>query len=154
MAAKSGKLGAVYEGSTSMSSTGAGSRIAMVRNWTLSETADALDVSSFDSSGYRDYIKGCQTWSGGAESFWTSGGSTISFKDWTGTTKFVRLFLQHTTTPTTAKPAIYYYGKVAVVTGANIETPFDGVITHGVTFQGTSKLQLAVIPSTWSSTAP
>lgn len=158
MAAKSGKLGAVYEGSTSMSSTGAGQRLAMVRNWTISESVNTIDVTSFDSSGYRDHIdEGHKTWTGTAEKLWTSGGSTVNFTDWCGTTQFVRLFVQWTSTPKAAKPAIYYYGKVKTVTGMNINTPLDGAITQDVTFQGCSNLQLAVISSSsdaWSSTTP
>ena len=172
MAAKTGKLGAIYWGSTSMSSTGAGQRIAMVRNWTLTETVEPIDVTSFDSSGYREYmastggstihVHGIHTWTGGAEKLWTSGGSTVNFTDWIGgstvivnSSKFyIRLFVQWSSTPTTGKPAVYYYGPIKVMTGVNYNTPWDGAISQDVTFQGSSKLQLAIIPSTWSSTAP
>ncbi|MBA7680166.1 hypothetical protein ES703_88476 [subsurface metagenome] len=99
-----------------------------VNSWTLSYVGDALEVTSFDnSSGGRNYIAGITGWSGSYDCFYSTGNPVVP-----GTTGNITL---KTTTGSTGMWA----GGV-IITGMDITTPTDGVVTQSYTFQGTGTL--------------
>ena len=144
---KMGTAGASSSGVTgTVAETTPGTLMAGFLDWKLNLGADALDATTFDSSGKREFIIGLKKWDATAEKYWMSTGHNPT--DWvgssgtTGTTggkKTIRLFLQYTTTPSTANPSLYFEGR-AMVTGMNIDTPVDGVIKQSLTFQGDGTL--------------
>ena len=152
MPAISGKAGAVYVGSTSMSSTDSAIKMLGFRSWTLSDSAETLDVTSFDSSGLREHVVGHKTWTGSAEKLWVTDGTTYNCDDWAGSSKFVRFFVQWSSTPGATAPAKYYYGHVKVITNMSANNDVAGVIPESITFQGTSNLHYVTVASTWTST--
>ena len=58
MAKVTGKDGGVYIGA---------SKIAELANWSLDMGADDVDVTSFDSEGWKEFLAGLKEWSGSAE---------------------------------------------------------------------------------------
>jgi len=56
--AVSGKGGAVKIGAN---------KVAEIANWSLDLGADDIDVTSFDSNGWREYLAGIKEWSGSFE---------------------------------------------------------------------------------------
>lgn len=144
------KMGTAGAGATAPTSavagtiaeTTPGTLMAGFLNWKLNLGAEALDVTSFDSSGKKEYIAGLKNWDATVEKHWMSTGHNPT--DWvgssgtTGTTggkKTVRLFLQYTSSPSTAKPSLYMEGR-AVVTGMNLNAPANTVIAQSLTLQG------------------
>ena len=43
------------------------SKVAEIANWSLDLGADDIDVTSFDSQGWKEYLAGLKEWSGSAE---------------------------------------------------------------------------------------
>jgi hypothetical protein len=66
-----GYSGFLYAGPT----TGSITKIAELREWTLSAEMSEIDATSHDSSGTREVIAGVRSWSGSAE-FLHAGSST------------------------------------------------------------------------------
>jgi len=118
MAAISGKQGSVTL------SSGA----TTVKSWTLSYAGDALETTNFDNStGGRSYIAGLTGWSGSYDALYSTGNTavpgstgTITLKSSTGT-------------------AVSWNGGI-IITGMDIGTPVDGIVTQSYTFQGSGAL--------------
>lgn len=118
MAVISGKDGSV-------SSTGGDTTI---KSWTLSYVGDALETTNFDdSSGGRTYIPGLTGWSGSYEGFYSTGNTLAP-----GTTGYILL------RTSTGEGGVWSGGMF--ITGMDVGTPRDGLITQAYTFQGTGLL--------------
>jgi len=118
MAEMSGKLGDVQFSSGDDS----------VHSWTISYTGDVLETTDFDdSTGGRSYIAGLTGWSGSYDCYYSTGNTRIPGN--TGTAIF------RTTTGVTGvwKGTIF-------ITGVDIATPVDGIVTQAYTFQGSGAL--------------
>lgn len=103
-----------------------------VNNWTLSYVADALEVTNFDNStDGRNYIGGLTGWSGSYDCFFATGNVDIP-----GSTGSITL------TISTGANAHAWSGDI-IVTGMDITTSVDGVITQTYTFQGNGALTTA-----------
>lgn len=103
-----------------------------VNSWTLSYVADAPETTNFDnSSGGRSYIPGLKGWSGSYDCFFSTGNTAVP-----GTTGSITL------TISTGTGAYAWTGSV-IITGMDITTPVDGVITQSYSFQGTGALSTA-----------
>lgn len=99
-----------------------------IKSWTLSYIGDALEVTNFDTTGAsRAYIPGLTGWSGSFEGFFS--GSNIAVPGSTGTL----------TLKTVGGSTGLWHGSM-IITGMDISTPRDGVITQSYTFQGTGAL--------------
>jgi len=118
MAEMSGKDGSVVF-------TGA---LTTVKSWSLSYAGDALETSNFDdSSGGRTYIPGLSGWSGSFDSLYSTSNTAVP-----GSTGSITL---KTTTGATG----LWYGGI-IITGMDVTTPRDGLVTQSYTFQGTGLL--------------
>ena len=101
----------------------------MVKSWSVNHSADALDVTSFDSSGLREFLGGLSGWSGSFTANWstlnviTVGGTAIAAKFRLGSTTAGHLL----------------HGSV-FITGVNYSNDVGGVATQDYSFQGTGKL--------------
>lgn len=99
-----------------------------VSNWTLSYVGDALETTNFDSTDGRTYIPGLTGWSGSYDCFFSTGNVSVP-----GTTGTIIL------TISTGTGAYAWTGGI-VITGMDVTTPIDGVITQSYSFQGTGAL--------------
>ena len=99
-----------------------------IKGWTLNRKADIYDSTNFDdSTGGRSYVSGFTDWSGSFEGFYSTG-NTIT----PGTTGQIVL---RATTGTSS-----LYCGTAIITGMDIVTGVDGLVTQAYTFQGTGTL--------------
>jgi len=100
-----------------------------VSSWTLSYVGDALETTNFDNSSCgRSYISGLTGWSGSYDAFRSTGNTAVP-----GTTGTIIL------TVSTGTSAGGWTGSV-IITGMDMTTPVDGVVTQSYSFQGTGKL--------------
>ena len=100
----------------------------MVKNWTVNHTGDALDATSFDSSGVREFVAGLTGWSGNFGANWSTVnniavGSSAKGKFRLGSTSVGHLL----------------HGKI-LITGIAYGCDPAGVVTQDYTFQGSGKL--------------
>lgn len=117
-------------------------------NWTLSQTADTLEISDFDdSSGARTYIPGLASWTVTADKHFLTTGNTVD--DWVGETCEIRLFINYVATPSTGSPSQYWDGDT-VVTGLDGTTPVDALINESISFQGDGALTLKTQTKAWN----
>jgi len=99
-----------------------------IKSWTLSYAGDALETSNFDdSSGGRTYIPGLTGWSGSFDCLYSTGNTAGP-----GSTGAITL-------KTTTGTAGLWYGGI-IITGMDVTTPRDGLVTQSYTFQGSGLL--------------
>jgi len=99
-----------------------------VYNWTLSYTADALETTDFDdSTGGRSYIAGLTGWSGSFDCRYDANNTAVP-----GATGNITLKMSSGAT-------VGWNGNI-IITGMDIGTPVDGIVTQTYTFQGTGAL--------------
>lgn len=107
--------------------------VAGIENWSLDMAADDIDVTSFDSQGWRERIQGLKEWSGAFEGRFEPGdeeGQTALINAWLNGQP-VKLELQVTST-------IKFTGQAFI--NPSIETPVDDKVTFSCEFQGTGPL--------------
>lgn len=99
-----------------------------VNSWTLSYVGDALETTNFDdSSGGRTYIPGLHGWSGSYDAFYSTGNTAIP-----GSTGTINLKISTGT--------VGAWSGGVIITGMDVTTPRDGLVTQSYTFQGTGVL--------------
>lgn len=100
----------------------------LMKSWALSYTAELYDSTNFDdSTGGKSYVSGFTGWSGSFEGFYSTGNTAVA-----GSAGTVIL---RTSTGTAGA----WTGDV-IITGMDISTAVDGLITQSYTFQGTGAL--------------
>ena len=118
MAELSGKLGDVTFSSGDDS----------VKSWTISYTGDVLETTDFDdSTGGRSYIAGLTGWSGSYDCNYSTGNTRVPNN--TGTAYF-----------RTSTGVSGVWSGTIFITGMDVSTPVDGIITQSYTFQGSGVL--------------
>ena len=104
-----------------------------VHNWTFSYTGDALETTDFDdSSGGRSFIPGITSWSGNYDCYYATGNVVVPGD--TGT-----IYLR-----TTASTTVALFTGSIVITGMDVGTPVDGIVTQNYTFQGSGAVGTTV----------
>jgi len=104
-----------------------------VHSWTLSYAGDVLETTDFDdSTGGRSYIPGLTGWTGSYDCFWSSGNTAIP-----GGTGTIKLQTGVSTSSNLFTGAI-------IITGMDVATPVDGIVTQTYTFQGNGTLGTSV----------
>lgn len=99
-----------------------------VKSWTLTYVGDALETTNFDdSSGSRTYIPGLKGWSGSFDALYSTGNTATPCSSGT-------IYLKSST-----GVAVTWNG-TAYITGMDITTPRDGLVTQSYTFQGSGSL--------------
>ena len=108
-------------------------KVAEIANWSLDMSADDIDITSFDSSGWRERIQGIKEWSGSFEG---------NFKpdDTTGQAALINAWLtgQPVTLELQVNSTVKFSGNALVT--LNIETPVDDKANFSCDFQGTGAL--------------
>ena len=95
-----------------------------VKNWTMSLVGDALETTNFDvATSGRTYIPGLKGWSGSFECNYSTGNTVVPGD--TGT------IICRSSTATGG----VFTGSI-VVTGMDVATPVDGIVSQSYTFQG------------------
>lgn len=103
---------------------------ATIKSWSLNWVGDALETTNFDTTGSaRIFIAGLTNWTGSFEGFFSSSNSAEP-----GATGTISLKYSAATTGG--------WGGSIVITGMDISTPRDGLITQAYTFQGNGKLAI------------
>ena len=104
-----------------------------VHSWTLSYAGDVLETTDFDdSTGGRSYIAGLTGWTGSYDCFWSSGNTAIP--SGTGTIKL----------QTGVSTSSNLFTGAIIITGMDVATPVDGIVTQTYTFQGNGTLGTSV----------
>jgi len=101
-----------------------------VHSWSLDVSADALDVTNFDSTGWRKQLSGLKGWTGTIEAYIPSDVSLRFQPSDVGSEATLKLYVDSTH---------YYYGK-AICTGVSPSVSVDGVETQTFNFTGSSDL--------------
>lgn len=126
MAKVTGKDGGVYIGAN---------KIAELSNWSLDMGADDVDVTSFDSEGWKEFLAGLKEWSGSAE-------GNFDPTDTDGQKAILNAWLNGETVTLDLKvnSTITFSGDALVK--PSIETPIDDKVTFSFDFTGTGPLTL------------
>lgn len=126
MAKVTGKDGGVFIGAN---------KIAELSNWSLDMGADDVDVTSFDSEGWKEFLAGLKEWSGSAE-------GNFDPTDINGQKAILNAWLNGETVALDLKvnSTIKFSGSALVK--PSIETPVDDKVSFSFDFQGTGALTL------------
>jgi len=119
--------GGVYIGDTTPT------KVAEIANWSLDMSADDIDVTSFDSEGWRERIQGIKEWSGSFEGNFKpddTDGQAALINAWI-TGQKVKLELQ-------VNASVKFSGEALVT--PSIETPVDDKSSFSCDFQGSGPL--------------
>ena len=118
--------GGVYIGDTPK-------KVAEIANWSLDMSADDIDITSFDSEGWRERIQGIKEWSGSFEGNFEPGdtnGQAALINAWLNGEK-VKLELQ-------VNASVKFSGDALIT--PSIETPVDDKASFSCDFSGTGPL--------------
>jgi len=119
-------------------------------NWAINYKVDLLDKTAFDtSSGGRSYLTNITDWTASADKYFLSTGNPVN--DWLGDTVKARFFMKYVASPSSTDAARYYEGDT-IVTGIDMGTPVDALITQGISFQGVGALTPTTRVTGWSTT--
>jgi len=119
--------GSVYIGDT------VPTKVAEIANWSLDMSADDIDVTSFDSEGWRERIQGIKEWSGSFEGNFRpddTDGQAALINAWIAGQK-VKLELR-------VNDSVKFSGEALVT--PSIETPVDDKASFSCDFQGSGPL--------------
>ena len=118
-----------YGGGVYLDST----KVAEIANWSLDMSADDIDITSFDSDGWRERMQGIKEWSGSFE-------GNFEPDDTQGQAALIDAWLngQKVTLELQVNSTIKFSGDALVT--LNIETPVDDKVSFSCDFQGTGAL--------------
>ena len=118
--------GGVYIGETPK-------KIAEIANWSLDMSADDIDITSFDSEGWRDRIQGIKEWSGSFE-------GNFDPTDTDGQAALINAWLsgEAVTLELQVNSSVKFSGDALIT--PSIETPVDDKVSFSCDFNGTGKL--------------
>lgn len=112
-------------------------KIAEIANWTLDLGADNIDITSFDSGGWKKFLAGLKEWAGSFEGNYApddTDGQKKLIEAWTNGTS-VALILKLSET-------VSFSGDAFVT--PSIEVPVDDKASFSCDFQGTGALTVPV----------
>lgn len=110
-------------------------KIAEISNWSLDLGADDIDVTSFDSDGWKEYLAGLKEWSGSIEGNFDStdtAGQKAILNAWLNGTKLSFTF--------EVSAGVTFTGDAYVK--PSIEVPVDDKASFSCDIQGTGALTL------------
>lgn len=98
-------------------------------NWSIDMEAETVDITTFESEGWKEFAQTINNWSGSAEAFW--GDDNFAAK--VGSIMVVKLFVD-------SGASQRCFEGFAVITGDSVEVPHDDVVNESIDFQGTGPL--------------
>lgn len=110
-------------------------KVAELANWSLDLGADDIDITSFDSDSWKEYLAGLKEWSGSFE-------GNFAPDDTNGQKAILQAWLDGTALEFTFKVSdtVSFAGSAFVK--PSIETPVDDKASFSCDFQGTGPLTL------------
>jgi predicted secreted protein len=117
-----------------------GNRIAEIANWSLDCGADDIDVTSFDSDGWKEFLAGLKEWSGSFE-------GNFAYNDDTKTgNKGQKVLFQAWLNSETVEISLNVNSSITLEGNAlfkpSIEVPVDDKASFSCDIQGTGPLTL------------
>ncbi len=117
--------------------------IAELSNWSLDLSVDEVDVTSFDSDGWKEFLAGLKEWSGSFEgnlkySDPVSGskkGQKVLFDAWKGSDEVKTIVLE-------VNSEVSFTGS-AFLTSLSVNVPVDDKADFSSDFRGTGELTVA-----------
>jgi hypothetical protein len=100
-------------------------------NWSVDGDGDDTEATTFQSQGWKEFVRTLNGWNGSAEAYW----GDRQFFDSLGKTVVMKLFID-------SGPAQDCLEGFAVINGDGIEQPVDGLVPETVDFIGTGPLYL------------
>lgn len=117
-----------------------GDRIAEISNWSLDCGADDIDVSNFDSDGWKEFLAGLKEWSGNFE------GNLVYQDPTTGTNKGQKAIFLIWLNSEEAEISLNVNSSISLEGNAllkpSIEVPHDDKASFSCDYQGTGPLAL------------
>ena len=117
-----------------------GDRIAEIKNWSLDCGADDIDVSNFDSDGWKEFLAGLKEWSGSFE------GNFVYDDPATGNKKGQKAIFQLWLNSEAAEISLNVNNEIELTGDAlfkpSMEVPHDDKASFSCDYQGTGKLTL------------
>ena len=110
-------------------------KVAEIANWSLDLGADDIDVTSFDSNGWKEFLAGLKEWSGSIEGNFVStdtNGQKAILQAWVNGNELVFTF--------EVSSGVSFTGNAYVK--PSIEVPVDDKASFSCDFQGTGPLIL------------
>ena len=102
-------------------------------NWSIDTEADTVDVTTFESEGWKEFAQTINGWSGNAEAFW----GDDNFASKVGEIIVVKLFVD-------AGASQRCFEGFAVITGDGIEDTVEGIVNESIDLQGTGPLYVRI----------
>lgn len=117
-----------------------GDRIAEIANWSLDCGADDIDVTNFDSNGWKEFLAGLKEWSGSFE------GNFIYSDPATGGSKGQKAIFNAWLSGEAVEISLNVNGSISLEGDAllkpSIEVPHDDKASFSCDYQGTGALAL------------
>lgn len=113
----------------------ASNKVAEIANWSLDLGADDIDITSFDSACWKEFLSGLKEWSGSMEGNFDSGdtnGQKAILNAWLNGEKLTFTF--------EVSSGVSFQGEAFVK--PSIEVPVDDKASFSCDFQGTGALTL------------
>jgi len=98
-------------------------------SWTADVTAETLDATSFNNTGWKKFVGGLNSWTGSAERHWLEGSDVFGYL---GKQVVVRMYQYEDESD--------YYTGWAILSGISVNTPVDALIDQSLTFTGVDRL--------------
>jgi hypothetical protein len=98
-------------------------------NWSLELKSDPVDVTTFNSEGWKENLPAIKGFTAGADSYWGDSGFANSL----GKEVIIALFVDNTASKKR-------YEGYAVISSDSIETAADDIINEAIEFEGTGRL--------------
>ena len=123
-----GKSGAVKLGEN---------KIAEISNWSLDLGADDVEITSFDSNGWKEYLAGLKEWSGSIE-------GNLKTDDTNGQKAILTAWLNGTALAFTFEVSSGVTFQGSALVKPSIEVPIDDKATFSCDITGTGPLTLPI----------
>lgn len=125
---------------------GTSNKVAEIAEWTLNLSAEDIDVTSFDSQGWRDRLVGIREWSG-------SFSGNLDPSDTSGQSSLFTSFANGTSISLTLRVNDNnQFAGSAYITGLSVETPVTDKVSFSCDFVGTGELTVTLAPTTQTTT--
>ena len=111
------------------------SKVAEISNWSLDLGADDIEITSFDSEGWKEYLAGLKEWSGSIEGNFDSG-------DTTGQKAILNAWLSGEKLEFTFEVSTGLAFEGDALVKPSIEVPVDDKASFSCDIQGTGALTL------------
>jgi predicted secreted protein len=120
-----------YGGGVYLDST----KVAEISNWSLDLGADDIEITSFDSEGWKEYLAGLKEWSGSIE-------GNLKTDDTTGQKAILNAWINGETLEFTFEVSSGVIFKGDALVKPSIEVPVDDKASFSCDIQGTGALTL------------